>query len=114
MLEIPSTQLQGDAIREAAKLRGVSVGDYVLDCAMTYATTHLSRGLADWVEIEERYVAEGNSPACGASLKLPSPDGQPERHLGPCIRVRNHQSDAVAGRESHAFRNADGDLNTWQ
>lgn len=112
MLEIPSTPLQNDALREAAKQRNTSVGEYVLDAAMTYATTHLSRGLADWVRLEQQYIGEGNATECGATRKLTTADGQAAGELGPCVRIRGHQSDGVAGRESHGFWSGD-ELNTW-
>lgn len=112
MLEIPSTALQTDALREAAELRGMSLGEYVLDAAMTYATTHLSRGLADWVRLEQQHISEGNASACGATRKLLTADGQAAGELGPCVRIRGHKSDGVAGRESHGVWSGD-ELNTW-
>lgn len=113
MIELPATLIQADAISAAAQQRGMSVTDWAMDCLLTYASNHLSRGLGQWLAAEQAYVAAGDYPACGATLVVS--EGRPEQHTFVCVRIRNHQVEAVASRESHAGLMPDGQsLTTWQ
>src|ERR1044071_7772321 len=113
VIEVPASPLQADAVREAAKKRGMSTGEYVLDCVLTYAGTHLQRSLADWIDQERQLIDEGNVQPCGAQLPQRGLNGE---QLAPlvCVRMRGHQHDAVAALDTHAATHPEHRYNTWQ
>lgn len=120
MIEVPATDLQQDALREAAKLRNMSLGEYLLDSSMTTATIHLGRSLAEWVGLERQAVNSGKYKECGAVYKRGTivrdsngAEYQEERDSEPCCRVRGHENDAVAMRDAHVLIRPDGQYESW-
>lgn len=113
MIELPTTQIQADAITEAAKRRGVTVYDWALDCLLTYASNHLGRSLTDWILLEAQYVQRGDYQPCGEQWTVAQ--GSPAEHTYTCVRIRGHRVEAVAVRDSHAGYDRDYvTLTTWQ
>lgn len=114
-IQVPTYPLQKAAIEEAASKRGMPVGDYVLDCVMTYATTHLSRGLKEWVDLERQVVSEGTYQVCGKTAKRQVlVEGQSQWvDSDPCCRILNHEQQAVAGRDAHCLLRPDGQYEVW-
>jgi len=99
VIELPATSIQADAITDAAARRGLSVTDWAMDCLLTYAANHLGRSLADWVATEQEYTQRGDYPACGATHTVGQ--GTPAEHTLTCVRIKNHQREAVASRQAH-------------
>lgn len=112
MIEVPTSQLQTDAISEAAALRGMSPGDYTRDCALTQAATHLQRSLTQWLDIEDDSTGAG--ARCGARLTVREATPVADKQEMVCERPRGHQNDAVAAGDVHAQRDVENDWVTWQ
>jgi hypothetical protein len=110
-ISVPTSQLQADAVTAAASAASSSVGDYCRDVLFTAANNRLGLGLAGAVAQERALVADGTYTACGSTVVISA--GTEFEVTLTCVRIANHEQDALVAVGTHAGLDRSGSLTSW-